>query len=643
MSVNGNIVGLFIGLNSSSYEYLASIIAPYQQEYAPVVGGFMLIDNIDEYIVARIMDYVPKGEFTSAMGIKWLSDVALSPETIGQDIKSSKVSCQVKIKLLGRLNKRDNSFTPGIKTIPHITSRVVQPNTEIVKMICNKALEDHQDGIEIGEYWLEREIPIHFNLEDLVGKRTFIFARAGYGKSNLMKVISSSWQENLGALIVFDPEGEYAVTDNKGRPGIMDKLPAILITNRSDVRETTRFNVYNNLRFDLRQFSPNFIVPIIVPEAKHEMIFFQKLMGLDPTQWSNLVDYLGEQRWRANLNQVGVIMGIAESDRQNLRPILNNLIHPIDQLHDPDSSLLHILEEGVNQSIIIIIDISLLNSHTALQLTSTIISHFFNMNQIRFTSGGLDLTRIVFVVEEAQSVIGGKKSVSKFVELAKEGRKYQLGAIFITQQPGSISKDILSQGDNFYVFHLLSKGDLLTLQKSNAHYSDDILTQILNEPIKGKCYMWTSNQPFVLPVHIKNFEEIAEPNNSMEIQKNNNLLDPILGRIQELDAIETNIVEKLINVIDSNGLDIQNRREVMSDQNKKLLCINLFGRLNNEERTFLDQINGLAKNRDTSEPFSINYRYFGTLHEKARIHFNSTNEVNNEEDSSFDNSELDEF
>jgi len=642
MSDSGNIIGLFIGLNSSSYEYLASIIAPYQQEYAPIVGGFMLIDNIDEYLVARIMDYVPKGEFTSAMGIKWLADVALSPEAIGQDIKTSKVSYQVKIKLLGRLNKRDNQFTPGIKTIPHITSRVVQPNTEIVKMICNKALEEQQDGIEIGEYWLNREIPIHFNLEDLVGKRSFIFARAGYGKSNLMKVISSNWHENLGALIVFDPEGEYAVTDSKGRPGIMDKIPAVLITNRRDVKENTRFNVYDNLRFDLRKFSPNFIIPIIVPETKHEMIFFQKLMGLDQTQWSNLVDYLKEERWRANLDRVGAIMAIAEGDRQNLRPVLNNLIHPIDQLHDPDSDLINILEEGVNQNIIIIIDISLLNSHTALQLTSTIIGHFFNMNQIRFTSGGLDLIRIVFLVEEAQSVIGGKKSVSKFIELAKEGRKYQLGAIFITQQPGSISKEILSQGDNFYVFHLLSKGDLLTLQNSNAHYSNDILTQILNEPIKGKCYMWTSNQPFVLPVHIKNFEEIAEPNNSMEIQQNNNLLDPILGRIQELNVVETNIVEKLIEVIESNELNIQNRREIMSDQNKKLLCTNLFRQLDDEEKEFLDQIEGLAKNRDTGESFSISYRYIGILHEKARIHFNSLIDEN-EEDSIDDDFELDEL
>ena len=56
----GEIIGVFVGLDSSSYEYLASIIAPFQYHYAPIMGGFMLIDNNDEYVVARVKDYAPR-------------------------------------------------------------------------------------------------------------------------------------------------------------------------------------------------------------------------------------------------------------------------------------------------------------------------------------------------------------------------------------------------------------------------------------------------------------------------------------------------------------------------------------------------------------------------------------------------------
>lgn len=616
----GDIIGVFIGLDSSSYEYLASIIAPYQPQYAPLMGGFMLIDNIEEYIVARIMDYIPHGEMVSYMGRKWLSEVALTPDVIGQDIKTKKVSYQVKIKLLGRLNKSLNKFTPGIKNIPHITSRVIKPNTEIMKTICSQALIEMEQGIIIGQYWLDNNIDIHFNMEQLVGKRTFIFARAGYGKSNLMKILASNWKNEYGSLIIFDPEGEYSVTDKKGRPGIMDEIPAILVTNRKSVKDELQINVYDNLKFDLREFHPAFIIPILVIQAKHEMVFFQKLMGLNQNQWVDLVNYLSENKWRAIHEEVASIMNM--DDPSSVPPIMNNLIPPIQKLHDPNSKLLKIVESSVEKGSPMIIDISLLDSHSALQFSSTIISYFFNKNQGRFTGGKEDLDKITFVVEEAQSVIGGQTNVAKFIELAKEGRKYQLGGIFITQQPGSISRDILSQGDNFFVFHLLSKGDLKALKETNAHFSNDILTQILNEPIKGKAYMWTSNQPFVLPIKILNFEEIAKPNKSKEIQSRNKILDSIFIDISHINKKEEIIIQKFGELLEEKEISINNKTLIFSDSLKSDLSKGLYRKLNEEEKEFLGTEDGIAYY--DGKPFAIKYPYFEKLYEKTRLfHKNS--------------------
>ncbi len=69
-------------------------------------------------------------------------------------------------------------------------------------------------------------------------------------------------------------------------------------------------------------------------------------------------------------------------------------------------------------------------------------------------------------------------------------RKYNLGAIIVTQQPGAISDQLLSQGDNFFALHLVSSVDLDALKRNNAHFSDDILSYILNEPIEGNAYFW---------------------------------------------------------------------------------------------------------------------------------------------------------
>ncbi|MHA1222447.1 MAG: ATP-binding protein [Candidatus Heimdallarchaeaceae archaeon] len=619
----GEIIGVFIGLESSSYEYIANIIAPFQSHYIPTVGSFILIDSTEEYTVARVMDYVPKSEITSHMGLKWLGQIALTPEKIGQDIKRSKVNYMVKIKLLGRLSKSEPyTFLPGISKIPHITTRVLNPSHEVTEIICNKALESMADGVSIGNYWLDKNIEVKFNLSELLEKRSFIFARAGYGKSNLMKVLLSNWNKDFGSIIVFDPEGEYAVTDKKRRPGLMDKVPALLITNNKGLERQLSTNVYCNLKFNLKEFHPSFIIPIIVPEGKHETIFFSKLMGLSPTRWSDLVDLFYSSGWLTSEEDIRDVMGL-DPDDNSPTPIRNNLVNPIRyQLHDPNSQLLELIKNAVLHNEIIILDISLLNSQSALRLSSLIIGYFFNENQKRFTSGKEDLYKIVFAVEEAQSVIGKSTNIGKFVELAKEGRKYQLGAVFITQQPGSISKDILSQGDNFFVFHLLSKTDLRSLNDANAHFSEDILTQILNEPVKGKSYMWTSEQPFVIPVNIHNYEEMAIPNNSNEIQKENDILIKILSKIEKIDSQYQDILKKFLDYLYSLGIDVDDEDKIISDKYITRHTKDFYNLLNDSEKKILENEHGLQANQTGDGYFAIFIPYFrDKLYQKAKMFY----------------------
>ena len=98
------------------------------------------------------------------------------------------------------------------------------------------------------------------------------------------------------------------------------------------------------------------------------------------------------------------------------------------------------------------------------------------------------------------------------INWVKEGRKYDLGTLLVTQQPGSISDEILSQGDNWFVFHLLSNRDLQVLKNANAHFSEDILSSLLNEPIPGNGVYWSSvpingiAKPYPVSFRASNFE-----------------------------------------------------------------------------------------------------------------------------------------
>lgn len=161
-----NVIGVFIGLEAASYEYIADIIAPYQMDFSIDIGSFLLIEGTPELLVARVMQYVPRGEFTSFMGEKWLSDVALEGDVIGPDIKKRKISYRVRIKILGALAE-DGEFKPGLLRIPHITSRVYKPTISQVEQIVNKALKEQEKGFEVGTYALDNSIKVKFDMNEL--------------------------------------------------------------------------------------------------------------------------------------------------------------------------------------------------------------------------------------------------------------------------------------------------------------------------------------------------------------------------------------------------------------------------------------------------------------------------------------------
>jgi hypothetical protein len=147
----------------------------------------------------------------------------------------------------------------------------------------------------------------------------------------------------------------------------------------------------------------------------------------------------------------------------------------------------------------------------ALVLSGLILRKIFDRNQEEYTAAVPRTIPTIAVVEEAQAVLHDRStSAEPYVTWVKEGRKYDLGALMVTQQPGSIPAEILSQGDNWFIFHLLSSTDLVSVRRANAHFSEDILSSLLNEPIAGQGVIWSSvgGAPYPISVRAFSFEKL---------------------------------------------------------------------------------------------------------------------------------------
>ena len=359
-------------------------------------------------------------------------------------------------------------------------------------------------------------LEVRFSFSRLLKRRTLVFARAGYGKSNLIKLlVSKLYEQNPRVgMLIFDPEGEYSFRDVQGRPGLAD-VPGIgerlvVFTDRRPPDKTYEPLIAGQVRLNLANVAATHIVDICLPEDRRDTVYATRLRGLRQQEWAECVNLLHQQSYRLRSQELNRF----DLEDQQATAIIRNITPIVRRLHNQDSQLPQSVLYHLAQGHIVVVDISLLSSGAGQQVAGLILKTVFDHNVAHFTADDQDaVIPVVAVIEEAQNVLSAEKMKedSPFVEWAKEGRKYNLGAILVTQQPGAISDQLLSQGDNFFALHLISSVDLDALKRNNAHFSDDILSYILNEPIEGNAYFWSApSQPYVISAKLFSFEKYAE-------------------------------------------------------------------------------------------------------------------------------------
>ncbi len=556
-----DLVGIFKGSAESGYE----VVTPYDARMLekPQLGQFLLIElaNPLEASIARITNFAPSGLLSTIEGEDYIMALQKRGQVVPDDLKRDKLKYKVQIKLLGavkivQINNNSDKivFIPSLRRIPHLGAKVSIPSYEVLKELCSlSGGETNLGNFVLGEFiysgkiedindknvkntmhsmhsfqFIEPKLDVKFNINNLVSKRSVVFARAGYGKSNLIKfLISELYKENgkyaltdkhkkVGTLI-FDPDGEYFWPDNKNRPGLCD-VPHLrdniaVFTNRKPINNYYDSWKAGDIKLNIKSLMPRDVIGIAISPDRQEQQNIIKLKSLKKEKWNTLVDLIYQDGIQANDTSIAAIMGYSEQaapgQSAEISAAKSNMYNIVSHLHDPNSNLIEDIKDLLRNGKIVIVDISLLSSTAGYNITGLIMRDIFNFNQENFTAEGASIP-VIAIIEEAQSVLGKSLSESSpFVEWVKEGRKYDLGAILVTQQPGSIAPEILSQSDNWFVFHVLSEYDAAVLQKYNSFYSRDIILNIINEPIIGNCYMWSAPaQPFVLPVKIHSFENL---------------------------------------------------------------------------------------------------------------------------------------
>ena len=542
-----NLIGSFKGFAERGFEFAADLVIPYKGQNIPQpqFGQFILVElsNTDEAALGRITKMIPAGLLTSAEGEDYIEKMRTRKEQIPDDLKQRKLKYRVQVKLLGAVRRNPFRFVASQRRMPHLGARVAWPSSEVLKNLCGLGCGPEDEKTDLGDFALgefiysggkEKDgddihlsppLSVGFNIRNLIARRTAVFARAGYGKSNLVKYLVGALYEKepktadgrpVGTLI-FDADGEYFWPNKvNNRPGLCD-VPHLrdkisVFTNRTRGDDYDKWTG-GGVKLDLRALKPHDVLSIALSPERFEQQNVRRMMSRK-CKWSDLVD-LTHKMGYPDTGETGKLLGYASNEEIRTNTILinaaiGNIGDVVRRLHDPDSRLVNGALQRLKEGGVVIVDLSTLSSSAGEHVAGLLLHKIFSHNQEKFTSQSGGPLPVVAMIEEAQRVLGAGRmdESSPFVEWVKEGRKYDLGAMLVTQQPGAISGQLLSQVDNWFCFHLLSQGDAAVLGKYNSHYSSDILAHMVAEPIVGNCFMWSApHQPFVLPVRIRNFDD----------------------------------------------------------------------------------------------------------------------------------------
>jgi uncharacterized protein len=544
------IVGIFRGFQQESgLEFHADLVLPYRSDFQsiPMHGQFVLVqlETPDEAVLGRIASFSSEGKLSFGSGEEFNIRAVREERPIPEDLREQYLKYRINIRVLGVLRKHGSglTFVPSHRRLPHVGSPVAFPSNQILQEIAGHNLEGaHIGHLAFGEYiyaaddkspglqdWMQivkPEVQIRFPIESLVSRRSFIFARAGFGKSNLNKLLFSTLYRStptvskrggkrvpVGA-VIFDPDGEYFWPDDKGRPGLCDvpelEDKLVVFTPRANPSPFYQSFVAGGIRLDVRRLRPSDVIAIALGPERQEQQNVRKLRGMSQERWESLVNLIDANGNGTPLSEICRLLELDEQ-RQEAEALAarSNMTTIVRMLHDRGSQLMDMLIHALSEGKLCVVDVSQMRGAQSLVLSGLILRRIFDRNQQEFTSATPKTIPTIAVVEEAQSVLSGDGPSSEpYLAWVKEGRKYDLGAVLITQQPGSIPPEILSQGDNWFIFHLLSASDLASLKKANAHFSDDLLSSLLNEPIPGQGVFWSSvsGKPYPVSLRVISFE-----------------------------------------------------------------------------------------------------------------------------------------
>ena len=211
-----NVVGTFRGFSQGGLEFHADLVLPYRNEFqsSPMHGLFVVVqlEHDNEAVLGRITSVAAEGRLVSPSGEDYAIRAVRDDRPIPEDLRDQYLKYKVNIRILGVVRQDGDKtvFVASHRRLPHVGAKVAFLSDALLREVAGHNIPDAAElgFLAFGEFihahgdlrlqhedWMQVRSPAvvpRFPVGHLVARRTFVFARAGFGKSNLNKLLFSS-------------------------------------------------------------------------------------------------------------------------------------------------------------------------------------------------------------------------------------------------------------------------------------------------------------------------------------------------------------------------------------------------------------------------------------------------------------------
>ncbi len=375
--------------------------------------------------------------------------------------------------------------------------------------------ETHRDGIYLGRVRSGSrilDIPLYLNGKNLLSHHILIPAATGMGKSNLMKVMLWSLiGKNYAGVLVLDAHNEYYRYTHNGREYGLASHP--LAKDNVIYYSPNPRNEGYTLRINIRDVRPHHLKEIVeFTQAQEEAMYLAYREWRD--EWiENLLtqknlDGVGETTRAVLQRKIQVALELQIVNEKEIVGVGN-----IFSAGDEGKSTIRDIVDYLDSGKIVIIDTSTISNDLEILIASMVMSRIFERHR-RCKEGRekncvfQELPVVSVVLEEAPRVLGGEKS-NVFKTIAREGRKFKVGLIAITQLPSMIPREIMANLNTKIILgnEMKSERDAI-ISSAPQDLSKD--SKIIASLDRGEAIVSSIFTKFAIPIKIDLFEDVID-------------------------------------------------------------------------------------------------------------------------------------